>query len=138
LALGSFGSLWLFGSKESEIQKAILEWLAYKRICHWRNNSGAMVSEYKGKRRFMRFGKVGSPDIFAVKDGVCYGIEVKRPGGKQSDAQREFQARLEAAGGRYLLVYSIEDVEKGINQDNGGGGSGGGFGSSGFLAKNPK
>jgi hypothetical protein len=45
---------------------------------------------------------------------VCYGIEVKRPGSKQSDAQREFQVRLEAAGGVYVLAMSIDDVEKQI------------------------
>jgi hypothetical protein len=69
-----------------------------------------MVSEYKGKTRFMRFGALGSPDIFALKDGKCYGIEVKRPGGKQSEAQREFQERLTAAGGLYLLATSIDDL----------------------------
>ena len=96
--------------KESEIQKAILEWLAWKHVFHWRNNSGAMLSEYKGKTRFMRFGKVGSPDIFAMKDGTCYGIEVKRPGGSQSEAQQEFQGEFEAAGGIYILAFSIDDV----------------------------
>jgi hypothetical protein len=85
--------------KESEAQRAIMDFLVWKRIFHWRNNSGAMVSEYKGKMRFMRFGAVGSPDIFALKGGVCYGIEVKGPKGVQSDAQKEFQTQFEAAGG---------------------------------------
>jgi len=81
---------------EHDAQKSILEWLAYRRIFHWRNNSGAMVSEYKGRTRFMRFGAVGSPDIFAMRKGVCYGIEVKAEKGRQSDAQKEFQVRFEA------------------------------------------
>ena len=29
--------------KESETQKAILEWLAWKHVFHYRNNSGAFV-----------------------------------------------------------------------------------------------
>jgi hypothetical protein len=37
-------------------------------------------------------------------------IEVKAPRGKQSDHQKEFQKQLEAAGGRYVLAYSLEDV----------------------------
>ena len=95
---------------EHDAQKAILEWLAYCRIFHWRNNSGAMVSEYKGKTRFMRFGSVGSPDIFVLKGGTCYGIEVKGPKGTQSDVQKEFQVRFEAAGGVYVLAKGIEEV----------------------------
>ena len=95
---------------EHDAQKAILDWLAYRRIFHWRNNTGAMVSEYKGKTRFMRFGSVGSPDIFVLKNGVCYGIEVKGPKGTQSDAQKEFQVRFEVAGGVYILAKGIDEV----------------------------
>jgi hypothetical protein len=97
---------------EHDAQKAILDWLAYRRIFHWRNNSGAMVSEYKGRTRFMRFGSVGSPDNFAMHKGVCYGIEVKAEKGKQSDAQKEFQVRFEAVGGVYVLAKGIDEVEK--------------------------
>ncbi len=97
--------------KESEAQKAIMEWLAWQRVFHWRNNTGAMVSEYKGVKRFMRFGSVGSPDIFAMRNGKCYGIEVKAEKGRQSDAQKEFQVRFEAAGGVYILAKGIDEVE---------------------------
>lgn len=38
------------------------------------------------------------------------GIEVKAPKGKQSDHQKEFQKNLEAAGAKYVLAYSLEDV----------------------------
>lgn len=99
---------------EHDAQKAILDWLACRRIFHWRNNSGAMVSEYKGKSRFMRFGSPGSPDIFAMHKGVCYGIEVKAEKGKQSDAQKEFQLRFEAAGGVYIVAKGIDEVEKAV------------------------
>src|SRR6185312_7560242 len=49
----------------------------------------------------------------AVIGGRFIGIEVKGTGGKQSDAQKDFQARLEAAGGLYLLVMSIDEVDRG-------------------------
>jgi len=62
----------------------------------------------------MRFGALGSPDIFAMHKGVCYGIEVKAEKGRQSDAQKEFQVRLEAAGGVYVLARGIDEVEKAI------------------------
>ena len=96
--------------KESEIQKQILDYLTLKRVFHYRNNSGAMQGEHKGKKWFMRFGALGSPDIIAVVGGQFIGIEVKAPKGKQSDHQKEFQKNLEAAGGRYILAYSLEDV----------------------------
>jgi hypothetical protein len=56
-------------------------------------------------RRFMRFGSAGSPDIVCVIGGQYIGIEVKRKGGKQSEAQKEFQASLETAGGEYCLYH---------------------------------
>jgi len=45
-----------------------------------------------------------------VIDGQYVGIEVKGPKGKQSAHQKEFQKKLEAAGGKYILAYSLEDV----------------------------
>lgn len=95
---------------EHELQRCILDYLTQKRIFHWRNNSGALHSVYKGKARFMRFGAVGSPDIFAVKNGKIVGIEVKGPRGKLSAAQDEFGSRLIVAGGDYIVAYSLDDV----------------------------
>ena|SRR3990167_5550302 len=101
---------------EHETQNAILDWLTAKRIFHYRNNSGAMVSEYHGKKRFMRFGKVGSPDIVAVirprgvDHGQYVGIEVKRVGNNLSEAQIAFKEQLEVAGGKWITAYCLEDV----------------------------
>jgi hypothetical protein len=96
--------------REKEAQAAILDWL----IFHYRNNSGAMNTEHNGKRRFFRFGAVGSPDIVAVIRGCYLGIEVKGTDGRQSEAQRDFQERLERAGGFYILATTIDQVEQQI------------------------
>lgn len=98
--------------KESEIQRAILDYLTLRGIFHYRNNSGAfaMPATETHQRRFFRAGAVGAPDIVCVVNGQYVGIEVKAPRGKQSEHQMEFQRRLEAAGGRYILAYSIDDV----------------------------
>lgn len=93
--------------KESDIQRQILDYLALKRIFHYRNNSGAFVDSNK---HFYRFGALGSPDIICVINGQFVGIEVKAPKGKVSDHQKEFQKKLEAAGGKYILAHSLEDV----------------------------
>lgn len=98
--------------KENDLQRLILDYLVAKRIFHYRNNSGAMVSEYKGKKRFMRFGASGSPDIICVINGQYVGIECKGEKGKQGDSQKLFQANLESAGGKYILAWCLEDLIK--------------------------
>jgi len=71
-----------------------------------------MVSEYKGKQRFMRFGALGSPDVVCVINGIYVGIEVKGTGGKQNENQKAFEKELHEAGGWYILAYSVDDVSK--------------------------
>src|SRR3990167_2664514 len=101
------------GTLEKDTQKTILAYLAAKRIFHYRNNSGgAMVKGNGDKGQFIRFGAVGSPDIICVIYGHYIGIEVKGPKGKQSDHQKAFQEKLNAAGGIYLLVHSFEEFMK--------------------------
>lgn len=95
---------------ESDVQRAILDYLTLKHVFHYRNNSGMMVSEYKGRKRFTRFGAVGSPDIVCVVKGQYVGIEVKALKGRQTENQKEFQRQLEAAGGRYILAFSLDDI----------------------------
>lgn len=99
---------------EHEIQSQILDWLKAKRIFHWRNNTGAMASTYKGKSRFMRFGVKGSPDIYVLQLGQLMGIEVKAGKNFQSQAQREFEVAFARAGGIYLVAWCLEDVIKRI------------------------
>ena len=54
----------------------------------------------------------GVTDDIAIKNGRVVFIEVKRPGGKQSQVQKEFQAMIEAKGGEYFLVDCYEDLVK--------------------------
>jgi hypothetical protein len=42
--------------------------------------------------------------------GQYVGIECKAPKGRQSENQKEFQEQLEAAGGRYVLAFSLDVV----------------------------
>ena len=43
--------------------------------------------------------------------GIFIGVEVKVGRDKQSLEQREAQRRIEAAGGRYVLIHSMDDLE---------------------------
>jgi Holliday junction resolvase len=104
--------------KEADVQRAILEYLTLKGIFHYRNNSGAFVFPQTAttSRRFFKAGALGSPDIVCVVNGQYVGIEVKGTRGKQSDNQKEFQRRLEEAGGRYILAYSLDDVVSALHK----------------------
>lgn len=100
---------------ESDLTKACLDFFAIKKILAWRNNSGAMKYAYKRKNGqihngFMRFGAVGSPDIIAVYNGKFIGVECKDRYGKQSPAQKEFEAKVKKAGGEYWLIRSIDEL----------------------------
>lgn len=96
-------------SSEKGTQEAILNYLTLKLIFHWRNNTGAMKTEHGS---FIRFGAIGSPDIFAVLPpaGQLVGIEVKDTTGRLSPDQKRFGERLERAGGLYVVARSLDDV----------------------------
>lgn len=98
---------------ESEIQKAVLQFLSVSRIFHYRNNSGAYLAEHGS---YIRYGLPGSPDIIAVINGKYIGLEIKRRKGKQDPDQVEFQRVLEKAGGEYYIVRSVDDVVSIIKQ----------------------
>lgn len=75
-----------------------------------------MPASYKGKTRMIQFGATGSPDIIAIYKGMFVGVEVKRIGGVQSEAQKAFQRNIESAGGYYILATSPEELEDKINK----------------------
>lgn len=95
---------------EHQIQSAILDYLKLKRVFHWRNNTGKMFSNYKGKTRMISFGTVGSPDIFALKGGVLYGLEVKSATGKPTEEQIGFGELMKDNGAIYKVVRSVKEV----------------------------
>ena len=95
---------------EKTTQRAITDYLSFRKKLWWRNNTGAHANEYKGKRYYVRYGETGSPDVYVLDMGVLYGIEVKDVKGKLSEAQVSFRERFEKAGGRYILAKSLDDV----------------------------
>lgn len=84
-------------TEETAIKHQIKDYLKLKGIFYWYNLQG--MGAYKG-----------IPDMCAVKDGVIYGIEVKRPKGKQSENQLEFEGKFNTAGGKYIVARSLEDI----------------------------
>lgn len=104
------------GPLEKEIQRSILEYLKLRGHYCFRNNTGAFSIPQQGlfKRRFIRFGEVGSPDIVGCLKGkgLFFGIEVKSEKGQLTDNQKEIQATILSLGGRYIVARSVDDVIK--------------------------
>ena len=98
--------------READVQRAILDYLTLRGIFRYRNTSGAFVFPETAthKRRFSKAGVVGAPSIVGVIKRQYVGIECKATKERQSENQKEFQKRLEDAGGLYILAYSIDDV----------------------------
>ena len=59
--------------------------------------------------KFKRLGLLaGAADLLLWHEGVSFALELKRPGGKCSEAQLEFMARFADAGGHTAVVDSID------------------------------
>ena len=97
--------------RESDIQRTIMEHLQHSGFLVWRNNSGKIKSDRGG---WMQLNVKGSPDVMALKRGILYGIEVKKPAETQTVAQGIYEEEFSKHGGRYILAWSLEDVIEGL------------------------
>lgn len=60
----------------------------------------------------------GTSDLIAIGHGDILFIELKRPKGKQSPEQVVFQKEMISRGFNYVVVRSLEDIEKVIEYSN--------------------
>jgi hypothetical protein len=102
-----------FRPKESDIQRTILDYLTIlekqgKPIFFWKQNN---VGTRKPDGGWIPAPMLGVADIICCVRGRFLAIEVKVPGGHQSQSQGAFEADVRRAGGEYVLAKSIEDVE---------------------------
>lgn len=98
---------------EKETQKTILQYLNLKKYVFWRVNNGSVFDPgFGGFRKMASFSRKGVADIYVLKGGVSYFIEVKGYSGKLSEDQIEFQKDIEREGGIFILAKSIDDVLK--------------------------
>lgn len=73
----------------------------------WRHNVGAAVDR---TGRTLRFGRVGQSDLLGLVRGRFVAIEVKTETGRVTAEQREWGARVERAGGVYIVARCLEDA----------------------------
>ena len=97
--------------KEGDLVRAILDYLHYKNIICWRNQSGAVVTN---TGHFVRFSRMGVSDIIAVQPetGKVVCLECKTKTGRVTPYQQEFINDVKKAGGIAGVVRSVEDVDK--------------------------
>jgi hypothetical protein len=94
--------------RESDIQKEIVSTLRrLPRVLVTRHNPTQIV----GNGKFVRVaGGRGAGDIIGCAAGRYFEIEVKRPGGKQSDAQIERADSVKRCGGVYICTSVAQDA----------------------------
>lgn len=100
---------------ETQIQGAIIGYLTYRKdITFQRTNNIPAHNKLPGGKIQMRSlppgQKRGWPDITLCKEGKFIGLEVKTQKGRQTEAQKEVEKQIKAAGGEYYIVRSVEDV----------------------------
>ena len=103
---------------EKHIQRAILEWGQYKRILMHRINVIGTPLHKDGLTVYRPSTNKGMADIHATVlvagIPVSVWLEVKGKKGKLSPNQLLFKDSVEAFGGFYYVVRSIEDVESAL------------------------
>lgn len=91
--------------KETDLVRECLSLLHSAGFACWRQNTGAFAGEYKGKKRFVRFGVSGISDIIGwTKDGRFLAVECKVGKRIVTKEQAEFLRRVNAAGGEGIIV----------------------------------
>jgi len=72
-------------------------------------NGGSRTAAEAG--RFKALGvKAGVPDLLALRAGQLFALELKAPGGRVSDAQRDMLAALNAAGAHTAVAWGLDEA----------------------------
>lgn len=99
--------------KETDILRAICDYLALRRHFFWRSNNVPVYDTQRGAFRALpKYTLKGLPDIELIKDSCWVGLEVKTHIGKQSPEQKEFERRCKENGVEYYVVRGVEDVQR--------------------------
>ena len=109
---------------ESDVQIAIADYLSLISVRHGvlffavsneaiapKKGQALSGGEYGRIKRLKRMGlTAGVADLVLIHNGRAYFIEVKKPGGQLSDAQKLFRQRARDCGAEYVVVKSVDDV----------------------------
>ena len=99
---------------EGDIQNSIRIRLSEMGFATFRTNVGKV--KLPDGRWFDTGLPKGHSDMYAVKDGKIYYLEVKKPGGKPSKEQIDFISTMRKRYGCIAgVVYSVEEAVKLVN-----------------------
>ena len=101
--------------KENEVLYSICEYLEWKKYFFYRNNNTAIYDPTRQCFRALpKYAIKGVADIVLLSKGSVWFIEAKtaKPKTYQSKDQKEFEKKVIANGGNYLLARSIDDLIK--------------------------
>lgn len=101
------------GPSEAQVQKAVLDFLKWQNITHFRINVVGVPMQ-DGKFR-PNVGMLGMADIAIVYQGKSVWFEIKRLNGRQTQYQKDFAEKVRKAGGYYFLIRSVEQAQSAIN-----------------------
>jgi len=101
--------------KESDIQRAVCDYLALRRHFFYRqNNTPIFQSNGQGGgffRAMPKYAMKGVPDLIVITDGgYAVYLEIKRPSGRLSPDQELFKKRCEEKGCEYYRITSVDQL----------------------------
>lgn len=109
--------------EEHRIQVACVRWFRLQ-YSQFRNilfaiPNGGRRDAITGVRLKDEGATAGVSDLILLKSNRFYGalcIEMKKPGGSQSPAQKEWQKEVEAMGNKYVVCHSLEEFMKVVKE----------------------
>lgn len=109
--------------EEHRIQVACVRWFRLQ-YSQFRNilfaiPNGGRRDAITGARLKDEGATAGVSDLILLKSNHFYGalcIEMKKPGGSQSPAQKEWQKEVEAMGNKYVVCHSLEEFMKVVKE----------------------
>lgn len=96
---------------ESDVLRAVCEYLALKRHFFWRANN-IPVWDGKNFRAMPKYSMKGLPDIMLIINGFCIGLELKTATGRMSPEQKDVEKKFKDSGAEYYLIRSIDDLKQ--------------------------
>lgn len=103
-------------TKEGALVQAVTQYLNARGAFAWRNNSGMLRGEHRGKLWAVRMGVPGMPDVLAVKDGRLIAVECKRLSNKPTAIQEATMGELRKRGALVVVAYCVSDVAKALGE----------------------
>lgn len=106
---------------EQSIHKAVVGHLRQRSmpgVVFWHTPNGAMLGGKRNRKGISIQGSImkglgvraGVSDIVALHDGKFFALELKAPGGRATEAQLEFIADVEKAGGFTAVAEGVDQA----------------------------